>query len=77
MFFTVFTGPAAEHDRNNTSYSMNGQMYGGPSTLWLDPADDAANIEWHESCTVALRAYTKGSDIGETDFMHWPRLLLP
>ncbi len=72
VFFTVFTGPAAEHDPTNTSYSMHGQVYGGPSTMWLDPADDATNIEWHEACTAALRSYTRGSYIGETDFVRRP-----
>ena len=40
--------------------------------MWLNPADDAANIEWHEACTAALRAYTRGSYIGETDFVRRP-----
>jgi FAD/FMN-containing dehydrogenase len=72
VFFTVFTGQVAEHDPNITSYSMNGQVYGGPSTMWMNPADDAANIEWHEACTAALRSYTRGSYIGETDFVRRP-----
>ncbi|WP_254940925.1 FAD-binding oxidoreductase [Cyanobium sp. Morenito 9A2] len=72
VFFTVFTGPAAVHDPINTSYSMNGQVYGGPSTMWLDPAYDATNIEWHEACTAALHVHTKGSYIGETDFVRRP-----
>lgn len=72
VFFTVLTGPVAEQDPIVTSYSMHGQVYGGPSTMWLDPADDAMNIEWHEACTAALRVHTKGSYIGETDFVHRP-----
>ncbi len=40
--------------------------------MWLDPADDAANIEWHEACTAALRPCTSGSYIGETDFVRRP-----
>jgi FAD/FMN-containing dehydrogenase len=72
LFFTVFTGPVAEQAPVASAYSMHARVYGGPSTMWLDPAEDAANIAWHEACTSALLPCTRGSYIGESDFIRRP-----
>ncbi|WP_197157719.1 FAD-binding oxidoreductase [Synechococcus sp. CBW1006] len=72
VLFTVFTGPCPGPEGGATAYSMRARVYGGPWTMWLDLAQDAENMAWHQDCIDRLRPYTVGSYIGESDFIRRP-----
>ncbi len=72
VLFTLFTGPDAAAPRQGTAYSMRSRIYGGPWTMWADPAHDGRNGAWHQECTGRLHPFTGGSYIGEADFARRP-----
>jgi FAD/FMN-containing dehydrogenase len=59
-------GVASEQDM---ALSMAARVYGGPWTMWEDPSDDAANIEWHRKCCAILKPFACGRYLGESDII--------
>jgi FAD/FMN-containing dehydrogenase len=54
------------------AFSMSARIYGGPWTMWSDPAEDAANRAWHTECVELLEPLAVGHYIGETDIVNHP-----
>jgi FAD/FMN-containing dehydrogenase len=73
LMFAVYTGknrpPATPSD---AAFSVTGELYGGPWTMWADPDQDAANSSWHDKCVELLKPHVAGHYIGETDFSGRP-----
>lgn len=68
LMYAVFTGsdvPAKTPD--DAAFSMSAHLYGGPWTMWTDPKDDAANLEWHKKTIGLLKPFVHGHYVGETD----------
>lgn len=72
FLFTIFCGPNVPAPHKNTALSMSGKVYGGPWTMWRDPADDQANADWHHELTAALRPFNVGYYIGESNAVERP-----
>ena len=73
FMLAVYTGqgraPATSADG---AFSMTGNLYGGPWTMWDSPAMDAENVSWHEGLLELLKPYVAGHYIGETDIVDHP-----
>lgn len=73
LLFSVYTGknrpPATPPD---AAFSVTGNVYGGPWTMWTAPDQDAANRSWHDKCVALLKPHIAGHYIGETDFAGHP-----
>jgi len=73
FMFAVYTGknrsPATPSD---AAFSVTGELYGGPWTMWADREQDAANSSWHDQCVELLKPHVAGHYIGETDFAGHP-----
>jgi FAD/FMN-containing dehydrogenase len=71
--FVVYTGknrpPATPSD---AAFSVTGELYGGPWTMWESPDQDPANSSWHDKCVELLKPHVAGHYIGETDFAGHP-----
>jgi len=73
VMFVVYTGknrpPATPSD---AAFSVTGELYGGPWTMWESPDQDPANSSWHDKCVELLKPHVAGHYIGETDFAGHP-----
>jgi FAD/FMN-containing dehydrogenase len=73
LLFSVYTGknrpPATPPD---AAFSVTGNVYGGPWTMWTAPDQDSANRSWHDKCVALLKPHIAGHYIGETDFAGHP-----
>jgi FAD/FMN-containing dehydrogenase len=73
LMFAVYTGknrpPATPPD---AAFSVTGNLYGGPWTMWAPADQDAANRSWHDKCVELLKPHVAGHYIGETDFAGHP-----
>jgi hypothetical protein len=71
--FAIYTGknrpPATPSD---AAFSVTGNLYGGPWTMWSTASGDAANISWHSKCMDLLKPHVAAHYIGETDFVGHP-----
>jgi FAD/FMN-containing dehydrogenase len=58
LLFAAYTGknrpPATPPD---AAFSVTGQVYGGPWTMWNAADDDSANSSWHGKCVELLKPY--------------------
>lgn len=69
--FAVFTGPdGAPKTPSDAAFSMTGNLYGGPWTMWRDGADDSKNSAWHNKCMKLLSPHIKGHYVSESDLVH-------
>jgi FAD/FMN-containing dehydrogenase len=73
FMWAVFTGqnrpPMTPSD---AAFSMTGNLYGGPWTMWDSPDMDAANVAWHERCVELLKPYVTGHYVAESDTVTHP-----
>jgi FAD/FMN-containing dehydrogenase len=73
LMFAIYTGknrpPATPSD---AAFSVTGNLYGGPWTMWSAASGDAANISWHSKCMDLLKPHVAAHYIGETDFVGHP-----
>lgn len=73
FMWAVYTGkgraPATPPD---AAFSMTGNLYGGPWTMWDSPDRDAENIAWHEKCVRLLEPHIAGHYIAESDTVAHP-----
>nr|MBA3718460.1 FAD-binding oxidoreductase [Actinomycetota bacterium] len=69
LLFCIYTGPpdVPAPLPADAAFSMSARLYGGPWTQWADPADDAANLEWHAECVDLLKPFAVGHYVGESD----------
>ena len=67
VLFAIFTGPNVPAPLPNAALSLSARIYGGPWTMWKDPADDESNSRWHQECVALMKPYITGYYIGETD----------
>jgi FAD/FMN-containing dehydrogenase len=72
LLFAILTGPNLPPDPNESSYSINGPILGGPWTQWKTAGEDAANSAWHQECVARLKPFVSGYYIGESDSVSAP-----
>lgn len=72
VLFAVFTGPNVPGPPPDAAFSMRAKVYGGPWTMWSDPSDDAANLDWHARCVDLLEPLSVGHYVGESDTVGHP-----
>jgi FAD/FMN-containing dehydrogenase len=75
ILFSIYTGSDVPAPLPDAAFSMSAKIYGGPWTQWLEPADDAANVQWHERCTELLLPFAKGHYIGESSTTVHPEFI--
>ena len=70
VLFALYPGWAkGVPSQQDMALSKAARVYGGPWTMWEDPKDDAANIEWHRKCCEILKPFACGRYLGETDII--------
>jgi len=73
IFLSVFTGENVPvPPPQDAAFSMTGNLYGGPWTMWEKQADDAENKKWHEKCVQLLSPHICGHYVGETNTVEHP-----
>lgn len=70
VLFAIPTGPPTPAP--DAAFSHHGRLYGGPWTMWREPADDAEQLAWHARCVDLLLPLAAGHYIGESDTMGRP-----
>lgn len=53
----------------DTAFSLSAKAYVGLWTMWRQPAEDAANNQWHDTMMSVYRPFTIGHYLGETDIV--------
>lgn len=76
IMFALATGQAVAPPPADAAFSMSARYYGGPWTMWSDPADDEANTEWHGQCLKRLRLFVAGHYVSESDTVAYPQHVL-
>jgi FAD/FMN-containing dehydrogenase len=72
IVLVFFTGPVLPPALSDTAFSMTARIYGGPWTMWTEPADDEANTVWHRALIADLAAFNCGYYIGESNTVEKP-----
>ncbi len=72
LLFAILTGPNPPPDPNESAYSMNAPILGGPWTQWKIAGEDEANTAWHSECVARLKPFVSGYYIGESDTVSQP-----
>jgi len=73
VFISVFTGENVPVPPPvDTAFSMTGNLYGGPWTMWQKQTDDAQNKEWHEKCVQLLSPHVCGHYVSESNTVEHP-----
>jgi FAD binding domain len=73
IFISVFTGKNVPVPTpQDAAFSMTGNLYGGPWTMWEKSADDNENKHWHEKCVQLLKPHIRGHYVAETNTVEHP-----
>ncbi|MBN9394639.1 MAG: FAD-binding oxidoreductase [Candidatus Melainabacteria bacterium] len=68
LMFAAFTGPDLPlKTPADAAFSMTGNFYGGPWTMWQEAKDDSRSIAWHEKCIQLMSPEICGHYVSETD----------
>ena len=72
FLLTIFCGPDVPAAQKDMACSMSSAVYGGPWTMWHEAADDRTNTDWHRAVVGALRPFTVGCYLGESNTIENP-----
>jgi hypothetical protein len=75
FMYAVFTGGHAPATPSDAAFTVTGKLYGGAWTMWDDPADDEANIAWHNEQIERTAPYICAHYVSETDTVGHPEYL--
>ena len=60
------------HAYPDAAYSMDGNSFLAPYSMWVKPEDDAANLSWLRKAMALVEPYKKGHFISEADIVAEP-----
>lgn len=61
-----------KHAYPDAAFSMHGNSFLGPYSMWTDPQDDAVNLDWLSKAMALLEPYKIGHFISEADIAAEP-----